>query len=243
LLRQLARAFLCAIRRSEFIHREEYGEWRDGCEQSNNLHSKAQQPGVFCSRKIQITFLFPFLFLHCPHDVTVRNQQVEIRNCPERNPAMPSISLTVNGKKQTVDVTPDTPLLWVLRDTLGFTGTKFGCGIAQCGACTVHINGEATRSCVTPIDSCAGKSIVTIEGLSADVSHPLQKAWIEEDVPQCGYCQSGQIMSAAALLAQKPQPTDKDIDDAMGTVLCRCGTYPRIRRAIHRAAGQKGGKS
>ena len=156
---------------------------------------------------------------------------------------MASVSLTVNGKKQTVDVTPDTPLLWVLRDTLGLTGTKFGCGIAQCGSCTVLVNGEATRSCVTPVNSCEGKSVTTIEGLSINLSHPLQKAWIEEDVPQCGYCQSGQIMSAVALLAQKPHPTDKDIDDAMSTVLCRCGTYPRIRRAIHKAAGQKGGKS
>jgi isoquinoline 1-oxidoreductase subunit alpha len=155
---------------------------------------------------------------------------------------MASISLTVNGKKQTVEVTAGTPLLWVLRDTLGLTGTKFGCGIAQCGSCTVHINGEATRSCVTPIEYCEGKSVTTIEGLSANLSHPLQKAWIEEDVPQCGYCQSGQIMTAAALLAQTPHPTDKDIDNAMKDILCRCGTYPRIRRAIHVAAGQKGGK-
>ena len=154
---------------------------------------------------------------------------------------MASITLTINGKKQTVEVTPDTPLLWVLRDTLGLTGTKFGCGIAQCGACTVHLNGEAVQACVTTIDTCAGKSVTTIEGLSPDLGHPLQKAWIEEDVPQCGYCQSGQIMSAAALLTQKPHPTDKDIDDAMSGVLCRCGTYPRIRRAIHLAVGQKGG--
>jgi len=154
---------------------------------------------------------------------------------------MASISLTINGRRQTVDVSPDMPLLWVLRDTLGLTGTKFGCGIAQCGACTVHINGEASRSCITPVNDCDGKSITTIEGLSADLSHPLQKAWIEEDVPQCGYCQSGQIMAAAALLAQRPNPTDKDIDDALQGILCRCGTYPRIRRAIHRAA-QKGGK-
>ena len=154
---------------------------------------------------------------------------------------MPSYSLTINGKKQRVDVSADTPLLWVLRDTLGLTGTKFGCGIAQCGACTVLLNGEATRSCVTPIESCNGKSVTTIEGLSSDSSHPLQKAWIEEDVPQCGYCQSGQIMSAAALLSHTPHPTDKEIDEAMTGILCRCGTYNRIRRAIHVAAGQKGG--
>jgi isoquinoline 1-oxidoreductase subunit alpha len=155
---------------------------------------------------------------------------------------MPPISLTVNGKKQTVEVSANTPLLWVLRDSLGLTGTKYGCGIAQCGACTVLINGEANRSCTTPIEYCEGKSVTTIEGLSADLSHPLQKAWIEEDVPQCGYCQSGQIMTAAALLVQKPHPTDKDIDDAMKDILCRCGTYSRIRSAIHAASSQKGGK-
>jgi len=154
---------------------------------------------------------------------------------------MASFSLTVNGRKRTVDVSPDMPLLWVLRDTLGLTGTKFGCGIAECGTCTVHIDGEATRSCITPISYCDGKSVATIEGLSTDLSHPLQKAWIEEDVPQCGYCQSGQIMAAAALLRQRPNPTDQDINDALQGILCRCGTYPRIRRAIHRAA-QKGGK-
>src|SRR5271154_4306116 len=132
------------------------------------------------------------------------------------------------------------PLLWVLRDTLNMMGTKFGCGMALCGACTVHINGEATRSCITPISSVSGKKIMTIEGLSADGSHPVQKAWIEEDVPQCGYCQSGQIMSAVALLAKKPKPSDADIDDAMSGNICRCGTYQRIRRAIHRAAGQLG---
>jgi isoquinoline 1-oxidoreductase alpha subunit len=153
---------------------------------------------------------------------------------------MASFSLTVNGRKRTVDVSPDMPLLWVLRDTLGLTGTKFGCGIAQCGACTVQIDGEATRSCITPISYCDGKSITTIEGLSADLSHPLQKAWIEEDVPQCGYCQSGQIMAAAALLAKRPDPTDKEIDEALQGILCRCGTYPRIRSAIHEAT-KKGG--
>jgi isoquinoline 1-oxidoreductase alpha subunit len=154
---------------------------------------------------------------------------------------MASFSLTVNGRKRTVDVSPDMPLLWVLRDTLGLTGTKFGCGIAQCGSCTVQIDGEATRSCVTPISYCDGKSITTIEGLSTDLSHPLQKAWIEEDVPQCGYCQSGQIMAAAALLAKRPDPTDKEIDEALQGILCRCGTYPRIRSAIHKAA-KKGGR-
>lgn len=156
---------------------------------------------------------------------------------------MASIKLTINGKQETVDAAPETPLLWVLRDTLGLTGTKYGCGQALCGSCTVHLDGEATRSCVTPVSFCEGKSITTIEGLSSDLSHPVQEAWIEEDVPQCGYCQSGQIMSAAALLAQKPDPTDADIDAAMVGNLCRCGTYPRIRRAIHKAATMKGGKS
>jgi aerobic-type carbon monoxide dehydrogenase small subunit (CoxS/CutS family) len=156
---------------------------------------------------------------------------------------MASITLTVNGKKQTVEVSPETPLLWVLRDTLGLTGTKYGCGVAQCGSCTVLLNGDAIRSCVTTISDCQGKSVTTIEGLSADYTHALQKAWIEDDVPQCGYCQSGQIMAAAALLSSHPHPTDAQIDDAMQGILCRCGTYPRIRRAIHRAAGEKGGKS
>jgi aerobic-type carbon monoxide dehydrogenase small subunit (CoxS/CutS family) len=155
---------------------------------------------------------------------------------------MAAVTLTVNGKRQIVDVSPDTPLLWVLRDTLSLTGTKYGCGIGQCGSCTVHVDGEATRSCATPVSYCEGKTITTIEGLSADLSHPLQKAWIQEDVPQCGYCQSGQIMAAAALLAEKPRPTDNEIDEIMKNILCRCGTYPRIRRAIHRAAGQEGGK-
>ncbi len=148
-----------------------------------------------------------------------------------------AITFTLNGKTQTVDVSPDMPLLWVLRDTLNMTGTKFGCGMALCGACTVHINGEATRSCITPISSVSGKKILTIEGLSAEGTHPVQIAWIEEDVPQCGYCQSGQIMSAVALLAKKPKPTDADIDDFMSGNICRCGTYQRIRKAIHRAAG------
>ena len=150
-----------------------------------------------------------------------------------------AITFTLNGKAATVNVDPQMPLLWVLRDTLNLTGTKFGCGMALCGACTVHINGEAARSCITPVSSVEGKKITTIEGLSADGSHPVQKAWIEEDVPQCGYCQTGQIMSAVALLAKKPSPTDVEIDDAMSGNLCRCGTYQRIRKAIHRAAGQQ----
>jgi isoquinoline 1-oxidoreductase subunit alpha len=146
------------------------------------------------------------------------------------------ISLTVNGTSQHVDVSPDTPLLWVLRDHLGLTGTKYGCGMALCGACTVHVDGQATRSCVMPISAAAGKSVLTIEGLSHDGSHPLQRAWIAEEVPQCGYCQSGQIMAAAVLLRENPRPSDADIDDAMSGNICRCGTYQRIRRAIHRAA-------
>jgi isoquinoline 1-oxidoreductase alpha subunit len=145
--------------------------------------------------------------------------------------------LTVNGTPRTVDVPADMPLLWVLRDVLDLKGPKFGCGIAQCGACTVHLEGAATRSCILPIASVAGKQVTTIEGLSPDGSHPLQKAWCEVDVPQCGYCQAGQIMSAAALLAAKPQPTDADIDAAMAGNLCRCATYIRIREAIHMAAG------
>jgi aerobic-type carbon monoxide dehydrogenase small subunit (CoxS/CutS family) len=153
------------------------------------------------------------------------------------------IDFTLNGKSQSVDVSPDMPLLWVLRDTLNMTGTKFGCGMALCGACTVHINGEPTRSCITPISSVSGKKVTTIEGLSADASHPVQQAWIAEDVPQCGYCQSGQIMSAVALLTKKSNPTDADIDDAMSGNICRCGTYQRIRKAIHRAATLQTGKS
>src|SRR5467141_239070 len=139
-----------------------------------------------------------------------------------------------------VDVDPGTPLLWVLRDTLSLTGTKYGCGMAQCGACTVHLNGEAIRSCVKRVADASGKDITTIEGLATDLSHPLQKAWIEIDVPQCGYCQSGQIMSAAVLLATKAQPSDADIDDAMKGNICRCGTYQRIRQAVHRAAQLQG---
>jgi len=150
--------------------------------------------------------------------------------------------LTINGKTMEVDIEADTPLLWVLRDTLGMTGTKYGCGMALCGACTVHIDGEPVRSCVTPVSAVTEQQkITTIEGLSTDRSHPVQKAWIELDVPQCGYCQSGQIMSAAALLAKTAQPTDADIDAAMAGNLCRCGTYQRIRAAIHRAAELKSG--
>jgi isoquinoline 1-oxidoreductase subunit alpha len=147
----------------------------------------------------------------------------------------------LNGKPKSVDVNPNMPLLWVLRDTLNMTGTKFGCGMALCGACTVHINGEATRSCITPISSVSGKKVTTIEGLSATDSHPVQRAWIEIDVPQCGYCQSGQIMTASALLAKTPNPTDAEIDDAMSGNICRCGTYDRIRAAIHQAAKLQAG--
>jgi isoquinoline 1-oxidoreductase alpha subunit len=146
-----------------------------------------------------------------------------------------SVSLVVNGTAYSADVEPETPLLWVLRDSLKLTGTKFGCGIAQCGACTVLVDGQAIRSCSLPVSAAAGKTITTIEGLSADGTHPVQLAWIEFDVPQCGYCQSGQIMAAVALLKQKPKPTDADINNEM-TNICRCGTYPRIRAAIHRAA-------
>ena len=145
-------------------------------------------------------------------------------------------SFFLNGKTVQVDVDPSTPLLWVLRDSLSMTGTKFGCGMALCGACTVHLDGQAIRSCVAPLSRAAGKRVTTIEGLSDNLTHPLQKAWIELDVPQCGYCQSGQIMSAAVLLAENSKPTDKDIDEAMSGNICRCGTYPRIRKAIHRAA-------
>ena len=153
------------------------------------------------------------------------------------------IKLNVNGRNTEVDVDGDMPLLWVLRDTLALTGTKFvGCGRALCGACTVHLEGAPVRSCVTPVSVAGGKKVTTIEGLSRDSSHPVQKAWIELDVPQCGYCQSGQIMSAAALLAQTPQPSDAEIDAAMSGNICRCGTYQRIRAAIHRAAAlQRGG--
>jgi isoquinoline 1-oxidoreductase alpha subunit len=149
---------------------------------------------------------------------------------------MATISFTLNGQSRTVDVPSGMPILWVIRDVIGLTGTKFGCGIAQCGACTVHLDAEAIRSCVIAISAAEGKSITTIEGLSPDRAHPLQRAWIEEDVPQCGYCQSGQIMSAAALLEGNPDPRDEEIDAALRGNICRCGTYLRIRRAVHRAA-------
>jgi len=157
------------------------------------------------------------------------------------------IKLTVNGKQYEIDAAPDTPLLWALRDLIGLTGTKYGCGQALCGACTVHMDGQAIRACQTPLSAVGTHKIRTIEGLSPDRSHPVQKAWLELDVPQCGYCQSGQIMSAAALLARNPKPNDKDIDQAMAGNLCRCGTYSRVRTAIHRAvelmnsAGEQGG--
>ena len=147
-----------------------------------------------------------------------------------------AISLTVNGTSHQVDVPDDMPLLWVLRDVLGLTGTKFGCGIGQCGSCTVHMDGQAVRSCQTPVSSVGQAKITTIEGLSSDRSHPVQRAWIQEDVPQCGYCQSGQIMSAAALLAGNASPSDDDIDASMKGNICRCGTYQRIRKAVHTAA-------
>ena len=156
---------------------------------------------------------------------------------------MAAVRFTLNGKPQTVDVAAAMPLLWVLRDTLGLTGTKFGCGMSLCGACTVHLNGQPVRACVTPIASVASKTVTTIEGLSPDRSNPIQMAWIQEDVPQCGYCQSGQIMTAAALLAKTANPTDADIDEAMRNNICRCGTYQSIRRAVHLAAElrRKGG--
>jgi isoquinoline 1-oxidoreductase alpha subunit len=149
---------------------------------------------------------------------------------------MDSLTITINGKQQQVNADPNMPLLWVIRDLLGLTGTKFGCGVAQCGACTVHLNGEAVRSCVTKVSRATGQQITTIEGLSKGNDHPLQIAWAQLDVPQCGYCQSGQLMSAAVLLRENGNPTDQDIDDAMSGNICRCGTYPRIRAAIHKAA-------
>jgi aerobic-type carbon monoxide dehydrogenase small subunit (CoxS/CutS family) len=154
---------------------------------------------------------------------------------------MARLTLHVNGKKQRVDVDAATPLLWVLRETLGLTGTKYGCGEGLCGSCTVLMDGEAIRSCTIPVSDAAGKKNVTIEALSEKGEHPVVKAWLEEEVSQCGYCQPGQIVAAVALLNAKPAPTDADIDEAMSGILCRCGTYPRIRRAIHRAAGEKGG--
>jgi isoquinoline 1-oxidoreductase subunit alpha len=155
---------------------------------------------------------------------------------------MPEISLRVNGSERKLSVPPEMPLLWVLRDTLQLTGTKFGCGAGLCGACTVHVEGSAVRSCSTPVSQVGGKTVTTIEGLSAHGLHALQQAWIAEDVPQCGYCQSGQIMAAAALLAKTPQPSDDQITQAMSGNICRCGTYDRIRRAIHRAANGGGAR-
>jgi aerobic-type carbon monoxide dehydrogenase small subunit (CoxS/CutS family) len=149
---------------------------------------------------------------------------------------MRPITLIVNSRRHTVDVAADTPLLWVLRDSLGLTGTKFGCGVAQCGACTVHVGGVPVRSCTFPVSAVAGRAVTTIEGLSRDGSHPVQRAWVEEDVPQCGYCQAGMIMSAAALLASNAAPSDTAIDGALRGHICRCGTYHRIRRAVKRAA-------
>ena len=146
------------------------------------------------------------------------------------------VKLQINGSQQELDMDPDTPLLWAVRDGLHLTGTKYGCGIAECGACIVLVDGQPVRSCITPLSSVSGKQITTNEGLSADRSHPVQQAWIDSEVPQCGYCQSGQILAASALLSQNPQPADTDIDDAMRGVLCRCGTYPRIREAIKTAA-------
>ena len=154
------------------------------------------------------------------------------------------MTFTLNGASQTVDVVPEMPLLWVLRDVIGLTGTKFGCGMALCGACTVHLDGQPVRSCSTPMKTVAGKRVITIEGLSPNGTHPVQRAWMEADVPQCGYCQSGQVMTAVALLARTPKPTDADIDEAMRGNLCRCGTYQSVRTAIHRAASlQNGGRS
>jgi isoquinoline 1-oxidoreductase alpha subunit len=170
----------------------------------------------------------------------------DVKSMPSRQPCPTTllktiqenymVGFSVNGKRVDLDVDPSTPLLWVIREHLSLTGTKYGCGMAQCGACTVHINGEAVRSCVAPVSRATGKAVTTIEGLSPHLSSPLQRAWLEEDVPQCGYCQSGQLMSAAVLLREKPRPTDDDIDEAMTGNVCRCGTYLRIRRAIHRAA-------
>jgi aerobic-type carbon monoxide dehydrogenase small subunit (CoxS/CutS family) len=159
----------------------------------------------------------------------------------KENETTSMVRLKVNGREYEVPILPDTPLLWVIRDNIGLTGTKYGCGMALCGACTVHINGQAVRSCVTPAASAAGKEITTIEGLAVRGLHPVQRAWIEDDVPQCGYCHSGQIMSAAALLAKNPQPSDDEIDAYMAGNICRCGTYQRIRRAIHRASKMMAG--
>jgi isoquinoline 1-oxidoreductase alpha subunit len=176
--------------------------------------------------------------IHCPRASPQDHDQPTQAQLEEK--LMPELTLKVNGQDFTVDVPDNIPLLWVLREWLGLTGTKYSCGMGLCGACTVHRDGQAIRSCVTPVEAVTNSEITTIEGLSADGSHPLQAAWVEENVPQCGYCQPGQIMQAAALLANNPDPSDDDIDIAMSGVLCRCGTYQRIRRAIHRAVAIRG---
>jgi isoquinoline 1-oxidoreductase subunit alpha len=173
--------------------------------------------------------------VHCSLVATAHPYILDFRR-KRKEVGMATVKFILNGKPETVDVVPEMPLLWVLRDTLGLTGTKFGCGVALCGACTVHVNGQPMRSCSTPMSIVAGKKITTIEGLSADRSHPVQRAWIDEDVPQCGYCQSGQIMTAVALLEKTANPTDADIDEVMRNNMCRCGTYQAIRKAIHVAA-------
>jgi aerobic-type carbon monoxide dehydrogenase small subunit (CoxS/CutS family) len=199
---------------------------------AKNSQSTAKQTRLSNGRTSTryLPFSFPDLLLAPTSNKPVRSERDSV-----------VITLKVNGKQLNADVDPATPLLWVLRETLGLTGTKYGCGMAQCGACTVHLNGEAIRSCVKRVADAAGKEITTIEGLSPDLSHPLQKAWMEIDVPQCGYCQSGQIMSAAVLLAENSNPSDNDIDEGMTGNICRCGTYSRIRQAIHRAAEIKAG--
>jgi isoquinoline 1-oxidoreductase alpha subunit len=167
--------------------------------------------------------------------------QARVQFCAPRRKIM-AIAVNVNGRPVSLDVDPDMPLLWALRDTLGLTGTKFGCGMAQCGACTVHLDGEAVRSCSTPVSAAEGKTVVTIEGIDSRAARAVQEAWIKVEAPQCGYCQSGQIMSATALLTAKPRPTDADIDEAMSGNICRCATYVRIRAAIHEAARIMGGQ-
>jgi isoquinoline 1-oxidoreductase alpha subunit len=212
---------------------------------------------VFCSRSRSVWF-FPVLSEGLRDDASVsraepaqgRRTDSSFFRFPLRcltffqlfGANMPDITLRVNGSERKANVSADTPLLWVLRDTLGLTGTKFGCGAGLCGACTVHVDGVEVRSCSTPVSQVVGKNIVTIEGLSQNGLHPLQQAWITEQVPQCGYCQTGQIMAAAALLAKNPQPSDDQITQAMTGIICRCGTYDRIRRAIHRAAGSGGAR-
>ena len=184
-----------------------------------------------CSQSIPVILLLPFSLFPLP------SKAIRARH----GKTMSEITLRVNGSERKIDVPGDTPLLWVLRDTLDLTGTKYGCGAGLCGACTVHLDGEAVHSCVTPVSVASGKAITTIEGLSQSGPHPLQQAWIAEDVPQCGYCQSGQIMQAAALLLKTPHPSEQEVIDAMTGNLCRCGTYHRIRRAIQRAALAGGG--